>query len=243
MDIRQAVEQGKAEIRTHANEADAAVQKAYLKIPYPLIGHRVPQLRAAARAVRKACPKPPHHDLVAALDALWHSDLYEDKLFAILLAGYYEKFLGLSDARTVFLTWARSLSGWSLLDGLASDVMGRIALREPALFEESATWVSEPSFWTRRAALLIHLPAIRTDTLRFDVLRRTAEALVDEREFFITKAMGWVLREMFDRMPLEAEKLYVIVAPRAAALTRREALRKLEPELRERLQMTGAPGH
>jgi len=236
VDISQAIEQGKAEIRIHANEAHASIQKAYLKVPYPLIGHRVPQLRAAARAVRKACPKPSHGQLIAALDALWRSDLYEDKLFSILLAGYFEKYLTLKDARTVCLTWARSLMGWSLLDGLASDVMGRIALREPALFEDSAKWVSEPSFWVRRAALLIHLPAIRAHELRFDILRRTAEAMVDEREFFITKAMGWVLREMFDRMPLEAEKLYVVIAPRAAALTKREALRKLEPEIRERLQ-------
>jgi len=236
VDISQAIEQGKAEIRIHANESHASIQQAYLKVPYPLIGHRVPQLRAAARAVRKACPRPPHGQLIAALDALWRSDLYEDKLFSILLAGYFEKYLTLKDARTVCLTWARSLMGWSLLDGLASDVMGRIALREPALFEDSAKWVSEPSFWVRRAALLIHLPAIRAHELRFDILRRTAEAMVDEREFFITKAMGWVLREMFDRMPLEAEKLYVVIAPRAAALTKREALRKLEPEIRERLQ-------
>ena len=236
MEIEQAFVEAKAEIRRHARgKREAAQQKAYLKVPYPLIGHRLPQMRAAAKAARKACPKPPHDDLVRALDALWRSELYEDKLLAILLAGYYEKLLTAADARDVFLGWARELVGWSLLDGLAMDVMGKIALREPGLFRDSRAWVREPSFWARRAALLVHLPAIRADALEFDILRQSAEAVIAEREFFITKALGWVLREMFDRMPREAEKLFRIVGGRAAPLTRREALRKLDPEHRDRL--------
>ncbi len=236
MDIGEAVETAKAAVRADAREQDAVARKAYLKVPYALIGHRVPRLRQAARGARKACPKPPHNELLGALNGLWHSDLYEDKLLAILLAGYFETLLTSADVSKVFLDWSRSLVGWSLLDGLAIDVMGRIALREPSLFEESREWVGEPSFWVRRAALLIHLPAIRTHALRADILQGTMEALVEEREFFIAKAMGWVLREMFDRLPMDAERLYLTVGPRAAALTRREALRKLDPEHRDRIR-------
>ena len=58
--------------------------------------------------------------------------------------------------------------------------------------------------------------------------------MVDEREFFITKALGWVLRETFDRMPAEAERLFLAIGPRAAPLTRREALRKLDADNRDR---------
>jgi 3-methyladenine DNA glycosylase AlkD len=234
MDIEQAIVDAKAEVRRHARD-DAAAQKAYLKVPYELIGHRVPQLRAISKTVRKASPRPPHDALIDALDRLWRSRLYEDKLLAILLAGYFERHFTAKDVHETFLPWARELVGWSLLDDLAIHVMGRIALREPALFRQSLAWTEEPSFWVRRAALLIHLPAIGVDALRFDVLRRSAEAVVDEREFFITKALGWVLRSMFDRMPAEAERLFLVVGSRAAALTRREALRKLDPDHRNRL--------
>jgi 3-methyladenine DNA glycosylase AlkD len=234
MDIETAIAEAKAEVRRHARD-DAALQKAYFKVPYELIGHRVPELRALSKVVRKACPKPPHDDLIKALDRLWQSKLYEDKLLAILLAGYFESQFTAADVRRVFLPWARELVGWSLLDDLAIHVMGWVALREPALFKDSLAWTREESFWVRRAALLIHLPAIGANALRFDILRRSAEAVVDEREFFITKALGWVLRSMFDCMPGEAERLFLIVGPRAAALTRREALRKLDADHRDRL--------
>ena len=242
MDIDAAIADAQAEIRRHANAEDAVFQKRYFKVPYDLIGHRVPQVRAAAKAARKACPKPSHDDLVRALDRLWRSKLYEDKLLAIILAGYFEPRFTAADVHGVFLPWARELVGWSLLDDLAIHVMGRIALREPALFKDSLAWTKEPSFWVRRAALLIHLPAIGAGALRFDILRRSAEAVIDEREFFITKALGWVLRSMFDRMPDEAERLFLIVGPRAAALTRREALRKLDPDHRNRLLAAIAKG-
>jgi 3-methyladenine DNA glycosylase AlkD len=234
LDIERAFVEARSDLRRHARP-DAAAQKAYLKVPYKLIGHRVPEMRAVAKATRKAGSHPPHDDLVAALNATWRSDIYEDKLLAIILAGYHESQLTRADVRDVFLQWAQELVGWSLLDGLAIDVMGRIALREPDLFKDSLAWLAEPSFWTRRAALLIHLPAIRGHELRFKILQQAAETLIGEREFFITKALGWVLRELFDRMPDEAETLFLGVGGRAAALTRREALRKLDPANRARL--------
>lgn len=56
-----------------------------------------------------------------------------------------------------------------------------------------------------------------------------ADAMLEEREFFIRKAIGWVLREAGRERPNE---VYAWLAPRthrASGLTMREAVKYLRP--------------
>jgi hypothetical protein len=65
---------------------------------------------------------------------------------------------------------------------------------------------------------------------------RHADALLDEREFFIRKAIGWVLRETGKRRPQE---VYDWLAPRvgrASGVTFTEAVKYLPPEQPEGLR-------
>jgi 3-methyladenine DNA glycosylase AlkD len=62
-----------------------------------------------------------------------------------------------------------------------------------------------------------------------------AEPMLDEREFFIRKAIGWVLRELGKRRP---ETVAAWLAPRtqrASGVTMREAVKYLPPDDRDRL--------
>jgi 3-methyladenine DNA glycosylase AlkD len=64
---------------------------------------------------------------------------------------------------------------------------------------------------------------------------RYADPLLDDREFFIRKAIGWVLREAAKRTP---DRVVAYVAPRAtrmSGVTWREATRKLPAGERKRL--------
>ena len=62
-----------------------------------------------------------------------------------------------------------------------------------------------------------------------------ADPMLEEREFFIRKAIGWVLRESSKRQP---EAVAAWLAPRthrASGVTMREAVKYLPPDLTERL--------
>ncbi|MDQ3612610.1 MAG: DNA alkylation repair protein [Actinomycetota bacterium] len=59
--------------------------------------------------------------------------------------------------------------------------------------------------------------------------------MLDEREFFVRKAIGWVLRETSKQRP---DKVYSWLLPRAhraSGVTLREAVRYLSPEQRDAL--------
>ncbi|MEA2447730.1 MAG: hypothetical protein QOK47_1367, partial [Actinomycetota bacterium] len=56
---------------------------------------------------------------------------------------------------------------------------------------------------------------------------RNADLMLEEKEFFIRKAIGWVLREMSKRRPEEVRDWIEPRADRASGVTLREARKYL----------------
>jgi 3-methyladenine DNA glycosylase AlkD len=59
--------------------------------------------------------------------------------------------------------------------------------------------------------------------------------MLDEREFFIRKAIGWVLREAGKKRPAEVAAWLAPRTGRASGVTMREAVRYLPPSDADRL--------
>jgi hypothetical protein len=85
---------------------------------------------------------------------------------------------------------------WALVDPLATDIAGRIALEYPQAWPRIDAWALDQDFWVRRAALLALLPGVRADRADLARFDRYATPMLAEKEFFIRKAIGWVLREI-----------------------------------------------
>ncbi len=122
------------------------------------------------------------------------------------------------------------------MDGLATNVAGAIALRDPAAWPLIDAWASDTDFWIRRSALLALLPGIRAG--RADLARFTsyAEPMLAEQEFFIRKAIGWVLREISRRDPRWTASWTENHVCEISGVTFREAVRRLPAEEADRLR-------
>jgi 3-methyladenine DNA glycosylase AlkD len=118
---------------------------------------------------------------------------------------------------------------------LAADVAGSVAQRDSAgagpLLDK---WAADADFWVRRAGLLSELKPLRAGA-PFDRFARHADGMLDEREFFIRKAIGWVLRETAKRRGPEVIAWLAPRTGRASGVTMREAVRYLPPADAERL--------
>jgi 3-methyladenine DNA glycosylase AlkD len=60
-----------------------------------------------------------------------------------------------------------------------------------------------------------------------------ADAMLHEKEFFIRKAIGWILRDTSRRRPGMVYKWILPRAHRASGVTIREAVKKLQPDQQE----------
>jgi 3-methyladenine DNA glycosylase AlkD len=87
-------------------------------------------------------------------------------------------------------------------------------------------WAWDGDFWVRRASLLAELRPIRRGA-DLDRFLARAEPMLDEREFFIRKAIGWVLREAGKRRPESVVAWLTPRTHRASGVTMREAVKYL----------------
>ncbi len=117
---------------------------------------------------------------------------------------------------------------WALVDGLAAHVAGSLVERNPTLGRTLDRWARDADFWVRRSAMLALLVPLRRGGGDFERFSRYADAMLEEREFFIRKAIGWVLRDTSKRRPAMVGEWLAPRMHRASGVTLREALKYLD---------------
>lgn len=213
-----------------ASPARAEHERAYLKSDLTFLGAGVPAIRQVARDYRKAHGDLTRAELEALASSLWGTRVHELRSLAIALLELYPKRLEVSD-----LAWIEPLlrdsRTWALVDWLSIKVIGPLVAgssQEGAILE---AWSEDEDFWVRRASLLAQLDRLKVGAGDFAFFETLAAKMVDEREFFIRKAIGWVLREVAKRHP--EWTCGFLRRHRVAGLTLREATRSLPQVMRQ----------
>ena len=211
----------------------AAGTRRYLKHDLDHLGATVWQVRRVVRATADERPELSHDDLIALAETLWSKPVFERRLAAAMLLEARVELLGPDDLG-LLERLLRDSGTWALVDVLAGDVTGELIARYPNAAARLDRWAADDDFWIRRSALLAMLVPLRRDA-SFDRFGRYADSMLDEKEFFIRKAIGWVLRETGKRRPQQVFEWLAPRTHRASGVTVREAVKYLEPKQREAL--------
>ena len=232
--------------------ARAEGEKRYLKSDLTFYGVGRPGIREIVAAVLEehagsatypgfagqGCPLDRRQALATAR-ALWAPAVHERRCAAIHLLDRHAALLQPADLGLVE-RFIRQSHTWALVDWLAIPVAGALVERLPELESELDRWAVDSDFWVRRSALLALLSALRRGEGDFARFGRYADAMLDEREFFIAKAIGWVLRELAKKRPALVVDWLLPRADRASAVTRREAVKYLPGRDRARIARAAA---
>ena len=211
----------------------AAHEKAYLRSDLQFVGTSVPAIRKVAVDVTRESDLG-RRKLLALVEELWSRGVHECRMAAVELLAAANRELCLDDL-ALLERLLRDSKTWALVDALAISVVAPLVERDPAVADVLDRWAADDDFWLQRAALLALLPALRRGVGDFDRFARYADATLESREFFLRKAIGWVLRDTGRKRP---EAVTAWLAPRthrASGVTVREAVKHLPAEERERL--------
>jgi len=224
------------QLRAAGSPKRAASEQNYLKSTLEFAGTTVPDARAIVTAWRRAHPQLTRQRLTAVAAALWDGPIFECRLAAVLLLADRRALLQAEDAALVE-RMLRTAGTWALVDSLAADVMGSLVERfGDRLYPVLDQWAADDNFWIRRSALLALLvPLRRGEEANFERFAGYADAMLWEREFFIRKAIGWVLRETGKRQPGLVAGWLMPRAHRASGVTMREAVKWLPAAQRDAL--------
>ena len=214
-------------LRQKGNPEDAFERKRYLKSPYEMLGCNMGSIWTAAKKVKRACPEPPLNELIPALSAYYAKNVHEERMLANIAITHYVDMLDASHVSGFLKDWLLDSHNWDFVDGLCTWVIGKIALAHPEAYKEIESWTVHEWMWLRRASILCHLPAIRDGSLRVGQLKYSIDLLIEEKEFFIRKVIGWVLRELSKHDPMLAQEIVEEFKDRTSKLTLREATKYL----------------
>lgn len=215
-----------AEVRGAGDPGRAEHEKRYLKSDLDHFGAAVPAIRRIAKAALADHPMRGRDDLLSLVAALWTRPVHECRMAAVELLDLGSGLLRPDDIGLIERL-IREAKTWALVDGLAASVAGPLVERHPELRASLDRWASDEDFWVRRSALLALLLPLRRGEGDFERLSRYADAMLEEQQFFIRKAVGWVLRETARKQP---DRVYEWLAPRAgraSGVTVREAVKYL----------------
>ena len=230
---QQLAERIELELRALGTRKRADGEKAYLKSELEFLGVPRPEIRRVVRAHLHET-SPGRGELTALAEALWSKPINERRSAAILaLIARGELLEG--DDLELLEQLIRGSYTWAYVDPLATGVVAPLVERTPALRSRLDDWASDEDFWIRRSAMLALLPALRRGEGDFARFGRYADEMLDEKEFFIRKAIGWILRETGKERPQIVFEWLLPRASRASGVTIREAVKYLPDAEREQI--------
>jgi 3-methyladenine DNA glycosylase AlkD len=224
------------ELRTVGDRERAVGAKAYLKSDLEFIGVGAKPLRAVARSFLAVHPEIDRQSLVELVQALWQRPVFELKAVAVALLERRPGDLVIGDLELIEDLLRRSHT-WALVDWLCTKVAAPLVESEPEMAAAVLeSWSRDQDFWVRRASMLAQLPALRAGGGDFELFASFASRMVGDKQFFIRKAIGWVLRDVSKKRPDLAFDFLSRFIHEVSGLTLREGSKYLADEQRERLQ-------
>ncbi|MGF1777192.1 DNA alkylation repair protein [Vibrio nomapromontoriensis] len=207
-----------------ANVENACFMKAYMRDQYQFFGIQSMPRRTALKPLFAKSQRPSFDELLDVIDELWAQPEREFQMVAVDLLIKLKNQLPLAMLEGLE-RWITTKSWWDTVDMLATHIVASFFVRFP---EETAEvigrWRLSDNIWLRRATLLYQLKFKQeTDKdLLFELIRENRS----DKEFFIQKAIGWVLRE-YSKTDAESVVRF-IETEKIEGLAKREGLKWLK---------------
>jgi 3-methyladenine DNA glycosylase AlkD len=212
------------QLETRGDADKAAEMATYHKAARRYLGIANPVLMDLAQDWRQ------HLDIagrVTLADQLWQTDIHEARILAAKL---------LTQARirpddavwALICSWLPDFDAWAIADAVASAAQKRLTA-DPARLDEVEDWTRSDHMWTRRAALVSTLPWTKQNHPKPEELAARdrilgwAAGYVDDRDWFIQKAIAWWLRDLSKHDPERARGFLAEHGARLKPFARREA--------------------
>ena len=221
-----------AEIRTAlagAGDPEVAVaQQAYMKSSMPYHGVTAPRLKLALRPILAAYRPGGREEWEATVRELWDGATHREEWYAATALARHRAARPWQDPPTLDLYRHLVVTGawWDHVDEVAAHLVGGVLSgHRTAVSPVMRAWARDSDLWVRRTAVLSQLRfQAETDT---DLLHDVIEPNLDDRSFWLRKAIGWALREYSRTDPDWVRAEVDLLGDRLSGLSRREATRRL----------------
>ena len=212
-----------------ADPERAAGQQRYMKSALPYVGLTSPQLSATLRPLLRdpGLALESREQWLATVEDLWQTATHREQWYAAIALARHRPYRSWvdSDAMPLWEKLIRAGAWWDVVDEIATHLVRDTLLAAPAVEGlRMRDWSGSDSLWVRRASIISQVGA--RERLDQRLLADVIEPNIDDRDFFIRKAIGWALRDHARHDP-DWVREFVADHRDLSGLSRREALKHL----------------
>ncbi len=213
------------EFQNQGNPENAVKQKRYLKNKFEFFGLTTPQRRSIQKPFLQKEYLPSKTKLKNIIIELWQKPEREFQHFALDLSYKYLKQIEEDDIE-LFEYMILNKSWWDTVDGVAPKLVAEYFKKFPQQRETyTSKWLNSGNIWLQRSSLIFQL--FYKEDLDTLFLEHAINQLLKSKEFFINKAIGWILRQYSRTNPGWVEEF--VDKTELSGLSKREALRLINP--------------
>ncbi len=217
----------KAGLKKNGDSDRASQMQRYMKTNQLFYGVQAKVRKKLFKDASNRYPVGSRQDYEAVVRVLWKGEFREEMYQALEVAEgfrpYHQKTSWPLYEHLVF-----TAPHWDTLDWIASRIIGPLVLKDRSLEAYLDKWSDSDNFWVRRASLLSHLKhKAQTNT---KLLRKTILKMAHEKEFFIRKAIGWVLRDYAYADPEWVVSFVTEFSDKLSNLSKKEAIKHIFAE-------------
>ncbi|MFW9800928.1 MAG: DNA alkylation repair protein [Candidatus Thorarchaeota archaeon] len=190
------------ELKEQASPSKAEHVAKYMKTSsLRFLGIQIPQIRKTAR---KHIRSLPIDDLPEIIDSLWRERTFDFRLAAIEVMEKYTARGDVLTALNMISDMIDDIDTWALTDPLCTVCLGTLLIRDWSVERTIAGWRHSNNFWRRRSTVLPYLHLSKKSFYQKNYAAKVLAAMephLNDKEFFVGKAVAFVLRELSKREP------------------------------------------
>lgn len=211
----------------------AEVQK-FFKEEIQSRGWRTAELRKLARRFSRTIRGAEGLDyLVAVADNLFHGNVLEEKILAVLLLEPCATSCTSAHFK-LFESWLDRITTWADHDALVQFIIGPMIVADPRRLRRIFVWSRSRNRWRRRASAVALLRGTNRG-LFWDEVQQITHILLEDEDDMVRKGLGWLLRESARYDGPRTIPLLMLIRPKAPRLVLRTACERLSPAERAKV--------
>lgn len=218
----------KTRLRERADPARAPAMQAYMKSSMPYLGVGLPEMRKVSSALFRSLSYESSTQWQDDVLEIWQNATHREEYYAAI------ELTGIRAARAFQRMYALPMyremivggSWWDIIDAIAPNRLFDILMADrDAMSRVLLDWAKDDNIWIRRSAILCQMKA--KDTMDIPLLEACIAPSLGSKEFFLRKAIGWVLRHYARTNPDYVRRYVAANSDCLSPLSKREALKHL----------------
>lgn len=171
--------------------------------------------------------------LVEVADDLFHGNILEEKVLAVLLLEPCAGDFGAADFK-LFERWLDRVSTWADHDALVQYILGPMMVADPKRLRRVLVWSRSHNRWRRRASAVVLLRGTNQG-LFWEEVQQISQALLEDDDDMVRKGVAWLLRETARFDGARTIPFLMSIREKAPRFVLRTACERLPPEDRTRI--------